>query len=225
MREAYAIADDVAAARESAGAVACGWKLSATSRTRQRLLGIDHPIFGRLFADGGITNSRSATFASFIAPRIDAQLAFGLHAPLDPGGDVALLLASIDWIAPALAISDSRYRPGRRSAVELIADNASSAAFVVGAPVRLDSVVRLDAIGTQLIRNGSVLAVGTTANVLGDPFNALQLLAEHLAQRGQHAAPGEIVLSGAITEGFPVAPGDRFVARLRGIGTASVTFV
>ena len=225
LRAAYDIQDAVVASRESAGALRSGWKLGLTSRIKQRIMGIDHPVFGRLFADGAIASSSRVAFAAFIAPRAEPELAFGLAAPLDPDADPALLLGAIAWIAPALEITDSRYLPGRRSVVELVADNTSSAAYVIGGRVRLEAAPRLDAIGAQIIRNGSILAAGTTADVLGDPFTALRLLAEHGARRGLQTAAGDVVLSGAITEAFSAAPGDRFEARLRGLGTAAVTFV
>jgi 2-keto-4-pentenoate hydratase len=223
--EAYDVQDALVARRIAFGGVCTGWKLGLTNRSKQRMLGIDHPIFGRIFGDGAIPNSRSVSFAGFIAPRAEPELAFGLRGPLDPDADTGLLLAAIAWIAPAIEIADSRLRPGRRSAVELIADNVSSSAYVIGEQMRLDEAPRLDAIGTQLIRSGSVLAAGTTADILGDPFTALRVLARHLAERGLRAAAGDIVLSGAITDGFPAYPGDRFTARLRGIGTASLLFV
>jgi 2-keto-4-pentenoate hydratase len=225
LQDAYDVQDAIVARRESSGALTTGWKLGLTNRAKQRVMGIDHPIFGRIFADGAVANSRGVNFSAFIAPRAEPELAFGLSAPLDPAADTALLLGAIGWIAPAIEVADSRLRPGRRSAVELVADNVSSGAYVIGERIRLDEAPRLDAIGTQLIRNGSVLAAGTTADILGDPFIALRLLAKHLAERGLHAAAGDIVLSGAITEGFPAFPGDRFTARLRGLGTASIHFV
>ena len=134
-------------------------------------------------------------------------------------------MSAVAWVAPALEITDSRYVPGRRTAAELIADDTSAGAYVIGGRVPIEAAQRLHAIGTQIIRDGSVLASGTTADVLGDPFTSLRLLAEHLAERGLRSEAGDIVLSGAITDAFPAAPGDRFVARLRGLGTASVQFV
>ncbi len=225
LREAYDVQDALVARRESMGALRSGWKLGLTSRIKQRSMGVGHPLFGRLFADDAVTSSRGVLTAAFIAPRAEPELAFGLSGPLDPGADVELLMAAIAWVAPALEITDSRYVQGKRTAVELVADNSSSAAYVIGGKVRLDAAPRLDAIGTQLIRNGSVISAGTTADVLGDPFNALRRLAEHLAERGLQTADGDVVLSGAITDAFPATPGDRFVARLRGLGTATVQFV
>jgi 2-oxo-3-hexenedioate decarboxylase len=224
LREAYDVQDAVVARRELAGAARSGWKLGLTSRVKQRLMGVGHPLFGRIFADGSVPSSSSVVYPAFIRPRAEPELAFGLAAPLEPDADVMALMRAVAWIAPALEITDSRYLPGRRTAVELVADNTSSAAYVIGGRVRLDAAPRLDAIGTQIIRSGSVLASGTTADVLGDPFAALRLLAEHLAERGLHTEAGDVILSGAITDAFPAAPGDRFEARLRGLGTAAVVF-
>jgi 2-oxo-3-hexenedioate decarboxylase len=224
LSEAYDIQDAAAARREAAGAVRTGWKLGLTNRLRQRRLGVDHPVFAPLFADGFVASSKRVLYSTFIRPRAEPELAFGLGATLDGADDVTTLMRAIAWIAPALEITDSRYLPGDRTVVELVADNCSAAAYVIGGKVRFDAAPRLDAIGTQIIRDGSVLAGGTTADVLGSPFAALQLLVEHLEARDLHTKAGDIILSGAITDAFPASPGDRFDARLRGVGTASVVF-
>lgn len=224
LAEAYDIQDAAATSRESAGAVRSGWKLGLTSRVKQRRMGIDHALFAPLFDDGFVASSGRVLYSGFIRPRAEPELAFGLGASLDGANDVRAVMGAIAWIAPALEVKDSRYLPGPRSAVELVADNVSSAAYVVGGRVQFDGVTRLDAIGAQIIRDGSVLAGGTTADVLGNPFAALQQLVEHLAARGLHTKAGDVILSGAITDAFPASPGDRFEARLRGIGTAAVVF-
>jgi 2-keto-4-pentenoate hydratase len=232
LRDAYDIQDAVVACRERTGSVRTGWKLGLTSRVKQHLMGIDHPLFGRLFRfgddfDADVTASRGRMdFASFIGPRVEPELAFGLSAPLDPHADMRSQLGAVAWFAPALEITDSRYLPGKRSAVELVADNTSAAAYVIAERVPLGAGPgRLDAIGAQLARNGDVVAFGTTADVLGDPLTALALLAQHLADRGLFTNAGDIVLSGAITDAVAVAPGDRFEARLDGFGSAAVAFV
>jgi 2-oxo-3-hexenedioate decarboxylase len=225
LAEAYDIQDAAAARRESAGAIRSGWKLGLTNRVKQRRMGIDHPLFAPLFSDGFVASSGRILYSGFIRPRAEPELAFGLGASLDGADDVRAVMGAIAWIAPALEITDSRFLSGARSVVELVADNVSAAAYVIGGHIRFDSATRLDAIGTQVIRDGSVLAGGTTADVLGNPFAALQQLGEHLAARGLHTKAGDVILSGAITDAYPASPGDRFEARLRGIGTASVVFV
>jgi 2-keto-4-pentenoate hydratase len=74
------------------------------------------------------------------------------------------------------------------------------------------------------VRNGVVVMRGSTADVLGDPLNALTALAAHLATRGLITSPGDVILSGAITDAIPVTPGDHVEARLTGLGTATIHF-
>jgi 2-oxo-3-hexenedioate decarboxylase len=187
-------------------------------------MGIDHPLFGRLFADGALASGSRVSCAAFIAPRVEPELAIGLAGPLDPAAEPAGLLQAIAWTAPALEITDSRYRPGKRSAVELVADNTSAAAYVIGERVPLAAAPPLDAIGAYVARNGTLLASGSTADVLGHPLIALRLLARHLAQRGLRTSAGDVILSGAITDAFPAAPGDYFEVRLGGFEPAGVGF-
>jgi 2-oxo-3-hexenedioate decarboxylase len=225
LRDAYEIQDALAARCVLAGSSRSGWKLGLTSRVKQRLMGIDHPLFGRLFADGAVANGCSVAWASFVRPRAEPELAFGLAAPLDADVEIYGQLDALAWFAPALEITDSRYFPGERSAVELVADNTSAAAYCIGPRIPLEGAVTFAAIRTQLVRNGGVLAAGTTADVLGDPLAALALLARHLQTRGLTTAAGDVILSGAITDAFPALTGDCFEARLEGFGSAAVTFV
>jgi 2-oxo-3-hexenedioate decarboxylase len=225
LRDAYDIQDIVVGCREIAGAVRSGWKLGLTSRVKQRLMGIDHPLFGRIFGSDAVTSGSVTACASFIRPRAEPELAFGLAAPLDPDADARSQLHALAWFAPALEITDSRYLPGSRSALELVADNTSAAGYAIGPRFAIGDGKRLAALGAQLVRNGSVLSEGRTADVLGDPLTALALLARHCADRGLAMVAGDIVLSGAITDAFSVTPGDRFEARLAGCGSAAITFV
>lgn len=225
LRDAYDIQDALAARRERAGARRSGWKLGLTSRVKQHLMGIDHPLFGRLFADGAVASGAGVTWASFVRPRVEPEVAFGLAAPLDPEAQIRTQPDAVAWFAPALEITDSRYLPGERSAVELAADNTSAAAYVIGPHIALGAEVTFDAIRAQIVRDGCVLAAGSTADVLGDPLAALALLARHLRDRGLRTAAGDVVLSGAITDAFPAAHGDCFEVRLDGFGAAVVTFV
>lgn len=225
LARAYDVQDALAGVRRAAGARQSGWKLGITSPVKQRVMGIERPLFGRTFADGERASGDRVVHATLIAPRTEPELAFGLGSPLDPSLDLAALAAAVAWVAPALEITDSRFRPGTRTAVELVADNTSSSVYAIGPRVALRSAGAIDAFATELVRNGAVVARGSSGDVLAGPLNALAALAAHLAARGLRAVAGEIVLSGAITDAIPVAPGDVVEARLSGLGAVTVTFV
>jgi 2-keto-4-pentenoate hydratase len=224
LRAAYAVQDALTAAREASGVPRLGWKLGITSPVKQRVMGIGHPLFGRIFADGDRPNGNTARWRDFIAPRTEPELAICLATPIDASMDLAALAGAVAWIAPALEITDSRYRSGTRTAVELVADNTSSAGFVIGPRIAAADAPPYDALATELLRNGEIVQRGSTADVLDHPLNALAALATHLAARGTHAQAGDIVLSGAITDAVPVAAGDAIEARIAGLGSARISF-
>ena len=223
LTDAYTVQDELVALRAAAGLQPCGWKLGNTSAVKQRVMGLLHPVFGRIFAAGRIPDAATVARNTMIAPRFEPELAFGLRSalPRDAGRDA--ILAAIAWIAPALEVTDSRFTPGRRTANELIADCTSASGFVLGTRLPFDGRP-LDDLATELRRNGEPIASGSTRDVLGDPLVALALLAAHLAERGLGTQAGDVILSGAITDAFTATPGDRVEARIAGIGGVSVTF-
>jgi 2-keto-4-pentenoate hydratase len=225
LAQAYDVQDALVVRRSAGGARQSGWKLGITSPVKQRVMGIASPLFGRTFAEGEHSGEARVAHAKLIAPRTEPELAFGLSSPIDDSMDAAALMNAIAWIAPALEITSSRYRSGTRTAVELVADNTSSAAYVIGARIAPGAAPPIDSFATELVCNGVVVARGSTADVLGNPVNALAALAAHLASRGLRTRGGDIVLSGAITDAIPVAAGDVVEARLAGLGIATVTFV
>ncbi len=224
LHAAYAIQDALTAAREASGVRRVGWKLGITSPVKQRVMGIAHPLFGRIFADGERPDGEPALIDHFIAPRTEPELAICLATAIDASMDHAALARAVAWIAPALEITDSRYRSGTRTAVELVADNTSSAGFVIGPRTAAGDAPPYDALATELLRNGDVAQRGSTSDVLDHPLNALAALATHLAARGARAQAGDIVLSGAITDAIPVALGDTIEARIAGLGSARIAF-
>lgn len=221
---AYRVQDSLVARRVAAGDRVAGWKLGITSSAKQHAMGLTTPVFGRIFADGQISNAGTRPCSAFIAPRAEPELAFCLARELDPAGDRAALLAAVEWVAAAVEITDGRYLSGKRTAVELIADNTAAASYALGTPYALADAPPLDAIDTTIARNGEIISRGSTRDVLGDPLAALALLAGHLQAYGLRAGPGSIVLSGAITDAFALSAGDWVAATLSGLGDVTVMF-
>jgi 2-oxo-3-hexenedioate decarboxylase len=225
LADAYAVQDALVAAREATGAERTGWKLGITSPVKQRVMGISHSLFGRMFADGDRPSGGRAALADFIAPRTEPEIAICLAAAIDASMDHAALARAVAWIAPALEITDSRFRSGTRTAVELVSDNTSSSGYVIGPRVAAADAPDYADLATELVRNGEVVLRGSTADVLDHPLNALTALAAHLATRGLRAGAGDVILSGAITDAIPVRAGDVIEARIAGLGSAGITFV
>jgi 2-oxo-3-hexenedioate decarboxylase len=150
----------------------------------------------------------------FIHPRIEPEIAFRL------GRDVAgnNIADCVDAVAPALEIIDSRYRDFRFSLPDVIADNTSAAAFVVGEWQPMRDVADLP---VRMLVDGQEVETGSTAAILGHPLYALEQLVELAAKYGIGLRSNDIILAGAATAAVPFGE-HRVAAEVRGLGTASV---
>ena len=115
---------------------------------------------------------------AFCAPRVEPEVAFLLRAPLrGPGVSVEDVMAATEAVAPALEIVDSRIADWRITLADTIADNASSAAVVLGEWVPIRDVAPLPETTATLAVNDTVVGTGEGTAVLGDPAAAVAWLA------------------------------------------------
>ena len=74
-------------------------------------------------------------------------------------------------------------------------------------------------------KNGEVVAMASSAEVMEHPAEAVALLVKVLAELGEDLPAGSFVMSGAITAAIPVQPGDHILARYQGLGSISTRFI
>jgi len=119
-------------------------------------------------------------------------------------------------------VIDSRYAGYSFTLPDVVADNASAARLALGGARRDLDGVDLRLVGCLLEHNGRLVATAAGAASLGHPAAAVAWLVRALARRGRGLAAGDVVLSGALTEAVPVAPGDVVVARLGRLGAVEL---
>jgi 2-oxo-3-hexenedioate decarboxylase len=226
LAEAYDVQWALRARRLAAGRRLTGLKMGLTSRAKMQQMGVDTPIYGFLLDDYCVPADSELSTAGLIHPRIEAEIALVTHTALQgPGCTVANALAAVDVAVPALEVIDSRYQGFRFDLASVVADNASSARYVVGTTARAIDDLDLPALGVVVEKNGERVASGAGAAVLGHPALSLAMLANLLALREQEIPAGTFVMTGGITEAIAVQPGDHFVARYQHLGSLSVRFV
>lgn len=229
--DAYAVQAALVARKLAAGRRVIGWKIGLTSRAMQDALKIDTPDSGVLFDDMLFEDGATVPAGRFIQPRIEAEIAFLMKAPL-AGPDVTRedVLAATEAVAPALEILDTRILradpvTGRaRLVTDTISDNAANAGIVLGAQRHDPASVDLRWAGAILKRDGVVEETGLGAGVLDDPVTGIVWLVHRLARYGQGLAPGEVVLSGSFVRPVEAPPGSRFDADFAGFGHVSLAF-
>jgi 2-oxopent-4-enoate hydratase len=224
--EAYRVQRALVALKLRDGARVVGWKIGLISRPMQEMFGIDTPDFGHLLDGMALASGARLPCSQLIAPRVEPELAFVLGRDLQgPGVARDDVLAATERVAVALEVIDSRIEGWRIRLADTIADNASSARFVLGEGGRPPQGLDLASLRLELLVDGEVVAEGTGAAVLGHPAEAVAWLCNTLAQFGEALRQGQVVLSGAVAPAVDLAPGRSFRARCPELGQVTLETV
>jgi 2-oxo-hept-3-ene-1,7-dioate hydratase len=219
MDDAYAVQSAWVGRKLAAGHRRIGWKIGLTSRAMQSALGIDTPDSGVLLEDMLFEDGATVPAGHFIQPRIEAEIAFIMKAPLKgPGVSVADVMDATDHVTPALEILDTRIlrvdpeTKKARTIVDTIADNAANAGIVLGGEAIRPESVDLRWMGAIVMRDGTVEETGLGAGVLNHPALGVAWLANRLAVYGERIEAGQIVLAGSFVRPIEATPGSTIIA-------------
>ncbi len=229
--QAYAVQAALLRRKRAGGAKVIGWKIGLTSRAMQMALNITTPDSGVLLDDMLFADGATVPKGRFIQPRIEAEIAFVMKAPL-MGAKVtrAEVLAATDYVAPSLEILDTRIlradpATGKaRTIFDTISDNAANAGIVLGRQRHPVDAFDLRWQGSILKRDGVVQETGLGAGVLDDPAMGILWLVRRLAQYGQGISAGDIVLSGSFIRPVEAPSGSNFYADFGPFGQVSLCF-
>jgi 2-keto-4-pentenoate hydratase len=207
------------------GATVRGHKVGLSSRAMQEMMGVGEPDYGHLLSDMQVLPDTPVPAASYCFPRVEVEVGFVLGESLPAEGctedDV---VAATEYVAPAIELIDSRILDWDIKIADTIADNASSAGYVLGGQRTDPRSVDLRAIDAVLLRNGEQVAEGRSDAVLGNPVTAVAWLANKVGAFGVKLEAGNVILPGSVHRAIDVRPGDRFTADMGRLGSVSLSF-
>ncbi len=224
LASAYAVQDEVLRRKLEAGERLVGVKLGLTSRAKQQRMNVHAPLTGWLTDAMVLPAGVPVPQDQLIHPRAEPEIVFVLGRALEgPGVTAATAMAAVDMVYGGLEIIDSRYRDFRFTLTDVVADNASSAKFVIGGVGRRPEELDLALEAVLLEVDGAVVDSATGAAVQGHPAEALALAANDLAQRGLRLEAGWIVLTGGMTDAVFTPPGSTVGAHFTNLGSVVVS--
>ncbi|MEE6176970.1 2-keto-4-pentenoate hydratase [Mycobacterium sp. 050134] len=211
--------------RVAGGARIVGHKVGLSSEAMQQMMGVDEPDYGHLLDEMQVFEDTPVKASRYLYPRVEVEVGFVLAADLPGAGctedDV---LAATEALVPSIELIDTRITEWKIALCDTIADNASSAGFVLGAARVWPGKLDVKAIEAVLTRNGEVVAEGRSDAVLGNPVTAVAWLARKVESFGVRLRKGDVVLPGSCTRAIDARAGDEFVAEFTGLGSVRLSF-
>jgi len=202
-----------------------GHKVGLSSKAMQEMMGVDEPDYGHLLSDMEVGHGESVPASRYCYPRVEVEVGFVLGETLPGKGCTEEdVIRATEYVAPAIELIDSRVVDWNIKIADTIADNASSAGYVLGPERVRPEDIDLKAIEAVLVRNGEKVAEGRSDAVLGNPVTAVAWLADKVAGFGVTLEAGHVILPGSVHRAIDVRPGDEFVADFDGLGSVRLNF-
>lgn len=221
---AYAIQDETLRRREARGEKLIGVKLGLTSRAKQRRMNVSSPLVAWLTDAMILPAGEPVPQNLLIHPRVEPEIVFVMKSRLaGPGVTAAQALAAVEAVYAGAEVIDSRYRDFRFTLPDVIADNASSGAFILGPVARDPYAIDLALEAVLVETEGMVVDSATGAAVQNHPAEALALAANDLGRRGKAIEAGHIVLTGGMTDAVAAGSGSRTAFHFTTLGSIFVS--
>ncbi len=212
LEDAYAIQHQLIQLRIAEGEQLLGIKMGFTSEAKMAQMGVSEMIIGQLTDAMYCPNGGSIKQKQFIHPRVEPEIAFRLSQDIVAPIALNEVLDYVDGVCGALEIIDSRFENFKFSLEDVIADNCSSAAYVLGdmqAPKDVLTDLEID-----LFINGKRVEQGNSNDILGNPWKSLVAASELASKYNLTLKKGSIVLAGAATSAHFIHKNDEISAEL-----------
>jgi 2-oxo-3-hexenedioate decarboxylase len=220
LTDAYTIQAISIAQRYERGEKLVGLKLGFTSKAKMEQMGVHDMIWGRLTDKMKYQNGDDLPKSKFIHPRAEPEIAFLIKADITEELTLETAPNFIESVAGAIEIIDSRYENFKFSLEDVIADNCSSAGFVIGS--WLSPNTNLSDLKIDLKVDGKIVATGSSDAILGNPWESVVAAARLSLQYNEPLKKGMILLAGAATSAVFVQIGQTVEAEIEGLGNVKL---
>lgn len=226
LEDAYRIQDAGIDLRLGRGEKIIGYKVGLTSEAKRAQMGLRSPIYGVLTDQMQIQSGAPFSLCGTIHPKIEPEIAFKTKKSLRGPITFWQALDACESVCAAMEILDSRYIGFKYfSLQDVVADNSSSAFFILGPPMALSDSVNLNYLQMVMEVNGQKVQSACSSAISGHPVHSLIQLCEILNSQGRELPAGSIVLTGAAAQALALEPRLEIKLRVEKLGAVSVAVV
>lgn len=230
---AYAVESLLVERRRADGHRTVGLKVGYANKAVWRAMKLDTLVWAHMYdSTVWVASNGQATMplAQMTSAKIEPEIVFRLKSILPAGlTDAVGILSHVESLSLGFELIDCVYPEWKFQPADFVAAFGLHAALVVG-PALPVTEANLTALAEALPsftvtvqKHGATVAEGSGRNSLRSPALCLGELASALQQRGvPPLGPGELVSSGTLTDGQPIAAGETWTASAGGLDLAPV---
>ncbi len=218
--DAWRLQNAVTGLREERGETVVGYKVGAVTPHNQKMMGLPHPVWGRLWAselhDSGVALSKN----NYTNLSIEAEFGIVLCRNLVPGMSIAEIAASVDAVYPTLELHNLCLQSAPPHGHELIANNCINCGVVRGAAHHPPAPCDTD---LKLLYDGRVIDKWPQLRWPDDILAAVVWLTDALYKHGLNLRTGDFILTSAWGPPVPVNNHTRIEVSSSEFGSAFAT--
>ena len=225
--DAYRLRDALMQRRVAKGDKHIGYKVGGASRAIQAEEHVEGPMTGCLLQSCLYPESAPIAIGSYNRVIVESEVAILLkHDLAGPHVGVTDVLLATAGLFPAIEVVASRGERGKRShQMRIIGSKFTGGGIVIGGPMSATHGIDLRLEGMVISINGEVRGSATGVEVMGNPLNAVALVANTIAAYGAKLEAGMLIMTGSFMGNLPVAPGDDLRVEFTRLGSVSARFV
>lgn len=234
LKSAYAVEAELSRLRKQSGRQTLGLKVGYANKAIWRVLKLDTLVWANMYDDTvhySDAGTASLSLAYYRSPRIEPEIVFHLRRPAGAGLDAAGALECVDWFAIGFEIIDCPYPEWQFKPPDFVASFGLHLALVVGKPqpvepeAAADLVNKLANFKLRVSKDGQFVEEGAGRNALRSPALCLAELAGAVIRHPGMASlsAGDLVSTGTLTSGHPIARGETWEVEVDGLQTDHLT--
>lgn len=216
---AYRVAG-ILACRRAARSPVVGRKIGFTNRTLWEGAGLAEPVWGSMFEEtvrrGAGVGPVELPLAGAVEPKIECEVVVVLASAPEPGERGTAVARRVSLVGLGFEVVDSPYPGWKMRPADAVAVGGLHHGLAVGElrpigdPETAAAV--LGDLAVTMERNGEPAAEGAGDLVMGNPLNAVGVLAEICAKQGNPLERGEIITTGTLTPPLDCRAGEHYTA-------------